>query len=468
MDKFKNATSLLESYKNLEREFTKKCQEVSKLKKELQNFSKYEKQALGVDAVNDTASGESGKRFDMQEGLTQNANQFEESAKNARLGVENNKNTAQSVKSSAQSGTAYSENNGKDFGISAKNLLSKIVSEETIGCSEDGKKSVEVEPTSLWQKNEVSSDEAFLKLNGKSVQEQLSKDNGNLQRNEEKEKQSNAFVNEEGKKFEPCEEENGSESDNEKEFERLEEVFAVNEKTSSAVENDSKLNECDSYDNENQELNPARKSEASLENKVFEGEKEVENLEEKGFGEAVGSVADEVENGSKVMSSESEGLSSENNIHDRFKSKSWKREVSAFVSKNPDAKPLLRDIAKILITRKDLAKLNDCLHIAYALAKSKPAERKNMTDFGEVIPREQVEGGFGRSVVEEPWRGRSISQEQKDEVLREYFSSFQKNASASPKVLQGGKGSSLFVTPATRLRSMDDANAYLLRMLRSK
>ena len=132
MDKFKNATSLLESYKNLEREFTKKCQEVSKLKKELQNFSKYEKQALGVDAVNDTASGASGKRFDMQEGLTQNANQFEEGAKNARLGVENNKNTAQSVKSSAQSGTAYSENNGKLIATNGSVYTTEYLSDELI------------------------------------------------------------------------------------------------------------------------------------------------------------------------------------------------------------------------------------------------------------------------------------------------------------------------------------------------
>ena len=63
--------------------------------------------------------------------------------------------------------------------------------------------------------------------------------------------------------------------------------------------------------------------------------------------------------------------SSNNETLPMFKESSWQNKVSKFFNQKPEAKQFAREISNTLIQDKELAKNNNCLEYAYALAKSK-------------------------------------------------------------------------------------------------
>ena len=73
------------------------------------------------------------------------------------------------------------------------------------------------------------------------------------------------------------------------------------------------------------------------------------------------------------------------NVVLQYKKQDWKVKVSSFLEKTPEAKTEAKAMAKILMENKDLASLENCLEIAYKMAKSEsikqPASLANSEEF---------------------------------------------------------------------------------------
>ena len=132
-----------------------------------------------------------------------------------------------------------------------------------------------------------------------------------------------------------------------------------------------------------------------------------------------------------------------------YKQKNWQTNVSAFFNEIPEAKQYAKEISKILMSDKNLARSQDCLKFAYLKALSennvKPANSlDNPEYFNEIINNKKV----------------------REKIINEYISSvhFNKN---NLHVISGEPNSISLTQKAEKPKSLKEASQILHKLLNS-
>ena len=132
----------------------------------------------------------------------------------------------------------------------------------------------------------------------------------------------------------------------------------------------------------------------------------------------------------------------------QYKKANWREKVAAFIAKNPEAKAQAKAMAEVLISDKNLASLDNCLELAFALSDSKTRKKP------EFLAND--EGFLKEYIVNNP-RAQEL-------IIGNYIKSLK--AVKTPPVVTTGKTSTIPVSPPKKLNSMEEAREMVQKFFR--
>ena len=132
----------------------------------------------------------------------------------------------------------------------------------------------------------------------------------------------------------------------------------------------------------------------------------------------------------------------------QYKKANWREKVAAFIAKNPEAKAQAKAMAEVLISDKNLASLDNCLELAFALSDSKTRKKP------EFLAND--EGFLKEYIVNNP-RAQEL-------IIGNYINSLK--AVKPPPVVTTGKTSTIPVSPPKKLNSMEEAREMVQKFFR--
>ena len=132
----------------------------------------------------------------------------------------------------------------------------------------------------------------------------------------------------------------------------------------------------------------------------------------------------------------------------QYKKANWREKVAAFIAKNPEAKAQAKAMAEVLISDKNLASLDNCLELAFALSDSKTRKKP------EFLAND--EGFLKEYIVNNP-RAQEL-------IIGDYINSLK--AVKTPPVVTTGKTSTIPVSPPKKLNSMEEAREMVQKFFR--
>ena len=130
----------------------------------------------------------------------------------------------------------------------------------------------------------------------------------------------------------------------------------------------------------------------------------------------------------------------------QYKSQDWKRKVSDFLEKNPDAKKEAKNIANILIENKELASIDGCLEIAYKMVKANSAKEPASLADSEEFLKEYI--------VNNP--------RAKELIINNYINSLN-DFSSAPKLISG-QAKSINAPTKNKVGSLEKAKELTLKL----
>lgn len=132
----------------------------------------------------------------------------------------------------------------------------------------------------------------------------------------------------------------------------------------------------------------------------------------------------------------------------QYKKANWREKVAAFIAKNPEAKAQAKAMAEVLISDKNLASLDNCLELAFALSDSKTRKKP------EFLAND--EGFLKEYIVNNP-RAQEL-------IIGNYINSLK--AVKTPPVVTTGKTSTIPASPPKKLNSMEEAREMVQKFFR--
>ena len=132
----------------------------------------------------------------------------------------------------------------------------------------------------------------------------------------------------------------------------------------------------------------------------------------------------------------------------QYKKANWREKVAAFIAQNPEAKAQAKAMAEVLISDKNLASLDNCLELAFALSDSKTRKKP------EFLAND--EGFLKEYIVNNP-RAQEL-------IIGNYINSLK--AVKTPPVVTTGKTSTIPVSPPKKLNSMEEAREMVQKFFR--
>lgn len=132
----------------------------------------------------------------------------------------------------------------------------------------------------------------------------------------------------------------------------------------------------------------------------------------------------------------------------QYKKANWREKVAAFIAQNPEAKAQAKAMAEVLISDKNLASLDNCLELAFALSDSKTRKKP------EFLAND--EGFLKEYIVNNP-RAQEL-------IIGDYINSLK--AVKTPPVVTTGKTSTIPVSPPKKLNSMEEAREMVQKFFR--
>ena len=132
----------------------------------------------------------------------------------------------------------------------------------------------------------------------------------------------------------------------------------------------------------------------------------------------------------------------------QYKKANWREKVAAFIAQNPEAKAQAKAMAEVLISDKNLASLDNCLELAFALSDSKTRKKP------EFLAND--EGFLKEYIVNNP-RAQEL-------IIGNYINSLK--AVKTPPVVTTGKTSTIPVSPPKTLNSMEEAREMVQKFFR--
>lgn len=132
----------------------------------------------------------------------------------------------------------------------------------------------------------------------------------------------------------------------------------------------------------------------------------------------------------------------------QYKKANWREKVTAFIAKNPEAKAQAKAMAEVLISDKNLASLDNCLELAFALSDSKTRKKP------EFLAND--EGFLKEYIVNNP-RAQEL-------IIGNYINSLK--AVKTPPVVTTGKTSTIPAALPKKLNSMEEAREMVQKFFR--
>ena len=493
MNKFKDATSLEKGYVNLEKEFTKKCQELSELKRKLKDYEQKE----GEEMHNKSQTGAFASPFDAngkratQESKTGD-NQIDANQKTANVGVEDLKSGAKTIQGGGVDLLADFEKTGK---VSAFLGVFDKVKEflENAGeksGEEMGLKKPDSQPKSIDHNDDKTSDalgkdyiiEDNTQTAGAKSESVFGGEQADIISAKSEEQSCGKTNSKTGELAQNSLQRTGDaqgEQNGKNEQEGLNATDPNGQAKTIANALDNNAQDNNALDNLEDAEKTGLKSNAQGElNKPLEND--VQNADEN--KDALGKVEQQ-----------NEKTQNNSRLSDRFLGREWRKEVLSFVSRNPSAKPYLKEMGKVLLMRPELASLNDCLDIAFMIAKNKPASNvaqvsmdlgKNKSNY--FTKEEQMAEGVKHKSYnpvafanknnssEFEWRndknnGEADSEQnaKQNPFSAEFLLKLLSRQTLNPPVSSGGGKGANSLTPKTKINSFGEASSFLLKMLKN-
>ena len=122
--------------------------------------------------------------------------------------------------------------------------------------------------------------------------------------------------------------------------------------------------------------------------------------------------------------------------------------MAAFIAKNPEAKAQAKAMAEVLISDKNLASLDNCLELAFALSDSKTRKKPEFLATDE---------GFLKEYIVNNPRAQEL-------IIGNYINSLK--AVKTPPVVTTGKTSTIPAAPTKKLNSMEEAREMVQKFFR--
>lgn len=132
----------------------------------------------------------------------------------------------------------------------------------------------------------------------------------------------------------------------------------------------------------------------------------------------------------------------------QYKKANWREKVAAFIAKTPEAKAQAKAMAEVLISDKNLASLDNCLELAFALSDSKTRKKP------EFLAND--EGFLKEYIVNNP-RAQEL-------IIGNYINSLK--AVKTPPVVTTGKTSTIPAALPKKLNSMEEAREMVQKFFR--
>ena len=132
----------------------------------------------------------------------------------------------------------------------------------------------------------------------------------------------------------------------------------------------------------------------------------------------------------------------------QYKKANWREKVAAFIAQNPEAKAQAKAMAEVLISDKNLASLDNCLELAFALSDSKTRKKP------EFLAND--EGFLKEYIVNNP-RAQEL-------IIGNYINSLK--AVKTPPVVTTGKTSTIPASLPKKLNSMEEAREMVQKFFR--
>ena len=132
----------------------------------------------------------------------------------------------------------------------------------------------------------------------------------------------------------------------------------------------------------------------------------------------------------------------------QYKKANWREKVAAFIAQNPEAKAQAKAMAEVLISDKNLASLDNCLELAFALSDSKTRKKP------EFLAND--EGFLKEYIVNNP-RAQEL-------IIGNYINSLK--AVKTPPVVTTGKTSTIPAALPKKLNSMEEAREMVQKFFR--
>ena len=132
----------------------------------------------------------------------------------------------------------------------------------------------------------------------------------------------------------------------------------------------------------------------------------------------------------------------------QYKKANWREKVAAFIAKNPEAKAQAKAMAEVLISDKNLASLDNCLELAFALSDSKTRKKPEFLATDE---------GFLKEYIVNNPRAQEL-------IIGDYINSLK--AVKTPPVVTTGKTSTIPASPPKKLNSMEEAREMVQKFFR--
>lgn len=132
----------------------------------------------------------------------------------------------------------------------------------------------------------------------------------------------------------------------------------------------------------------------------------------------------------------------------QYKKANWREKVAAFIAQNPEAKAQAKAMAEVLISDKNLASLDNCLELAFALSDSKTRKKP------EFLAND--EGFLKEYIVNNP-RAQEL-------IIGDYINSLK--AVKTPPVVTTGKTSTIPAALPKKLNSMEEAREMVQKFFR--
>ncbi|MBP3629859.1 MAG: hypothetical protein J6J23_00010 [Clostridia bacterium] len=141
----------------------------------------------------------------------------------------------------------------------------------------------------------------------------------------------------------------------------------------------------------------------------------------------------------------------ENSCSERFKSPEWRKSVTKFFARCPEAKSLKKEIGQVLLSDKSLQNAENCLEIAFERVKSnRPASIMGNDKPSEQPARTQAQSGEVDS--------------DKEITLSEYLRLVAERKVNAPKFLTDAVcGGTIGLSPQRKINSLAEAGEYLMK-----